>query len=247
MRLLVSVKSADEVGGALAGGADIIDAKEPRHGSLGAVSRRTLASIMQFVPPDCPLSIALGDLSTESEVERSISSLELPDREAPTYLKLGFAGVTSAKDIGSLLRTAIAAASEQRWAPEIIAVAYADPSDAGSVSPAEIRGAALASGCTGVLLDTYKKTGCHLFNWITDTDLANWISELRTVGLLAAIAGGLGVDQVASACCPLPDVIGVRGAACEGGREGVISSNRVAALRRVMDQSIGLYSGTSLG
>jgi (5-formylfuran-3-yl)methyl phosphate synthase len=70
MRLLVSVRSASEVGAALAGGADIIDAKEPRHGSLGAVSRRTLASITAVVPPECPLSIALGDLTTQPEVER---------------------------------------------------------------------------------------------------------------------------------------------------------------------------------
>ena len=35
MRLLVSVRSAEEVSAALAGGADIIDAKEPERGSLG--------------------------------------------------------------------------------------------------------------------------------------------------------------------------------------------------------------------
>ena len=35
MRLLVSVRSAAEVRPALAGGADIIDAKEPSLGSLG--------------------------------------------------------------------------------------------------------------------------------------------------------------------------------------------------------------------
>ena len=43
MRLLVSVRSADEVAAAMAGGADIIDAKEPARGSLGAVDAATLA------------------------------------------------------------------------------------------------------------------------------------------------------------------------------------------------------------
>ena len=37
MRLLVSVRSAAEARAALSGGADIIDAKEPSLGSLGAV------------------------------------------------------------------------------------------------------------------------------------------------------------------------------------------------------------------
>jgi uncharacterized protein (UPF0264 family) len=243
MRLLVSVRSASEVGAALVGGADIIDAKEPRHGSLGAVSRRTLASITTVVPPECPLSIALGDLTTQPEVERSISSLELPPREAPTYLKLGFAAVPSSEAIERLLRTAVAVASEHRSAPKIIAVGYADPTAAGAASPWEIHGAALRSHCSGVLLDTYRKTGSDLFSWFTEADLAKWISDLRTEGLLAAVAGGLGIPQMAQVCVPLPDVIGVRGAACEGGRDGAVSSFRVATLRGVMDRCCGVYSG----
>jgi (5-formylfuran-3-yl)methyl phosphate synthase len=243
MRLLVSVRSASEVGAALAGGADIIDAKEPRHGSLGAVSRRTLATIMQSIPPECPLSIALGDLTTQAEIERSISSLELPAREAPTYLKLGFAAVPSPTVVERLLRAALAAAAEHRSAPKVIAVAYADSPAAGTVSPEEIHEAALGSDCSGVLLDTYGKTGSDLFSWITQADLAKWISDLRTDGLLAAVAGGLGIQQMAQACVPLPDVIGVRGAACEGGRNGTVSSCRVAALRGLMDQFFGLHSG----
>jgi hypothetical protein len=240
MRLLVSVRSADEVEAALAGGADIIDAKEPKHGSLGAVPRRALASITQLVPSDCPLSIALGDVTSEPEVERSISSLELPTREAPTYLKLGFAAVSSPKVIEGLLRAAVAAASEHRSAPKIIAVAYADSSAA---EPAEIRGAALRSDCCGVLLDTCKKTGSDLFGSIAQGDLAHWIADLRTSGLLAAVAGGLSINEIGPVCTVLPDVIGVRGAACDGGREGVVSSERVAGLRRVMDQFCGVYSG----
>jgi (5-formylfuran-3-yl)methyl phosphate synthase len=243
MRLLVSVRSASEVGAVLAGGADIIDAKEPSHGSLGAVSRRTLASITQSVPPECPFSIALGDLTTQSEIERSISSLELPAREAPTYLKLGFAAVAAPNVIEKLLRVAVAAAAEHRSAPKVIAVAYADSPAAGTASPGEIHEAARLSDCSGVLLDTYGKTGSDLFSWITQADLAKWVSDLRTDGLLAAVAGGLGIHQVAQACVPLPDVIGVRGAACEGGRDGTISSYRVAALRGVMDQFFGIHSG----
>ena len=40
MRLLVSVRSADEVGAALAGGAEIVDVKEPSRGALGAGGHR---------------------------------------------------------------------------------------------------------------------------------------------------------------------------------------------------------------
>ena len=50
MRLLVSVRSAEEVAAALAGGADIIDAKEPARGSLGAVTATVLSAIAARTP-----------------------------------------------------------------------------------------------------------------------------------------------------------------------------------------------------
>ena len=49
MRLLVSVTSAAEASAALAGGADVIDAKDPRRGALGAVSPQTLRAILAAV------------------------------------------------------------------------------------------------------------------------------------------------------------------------------------------------------
>ena len=42
--LLVSVRCADEVAAAIEGGAEIIDVKEPSHGSLGMALPETLAA-----------------------------------------------------------------------------------------------------------------------------------------------------------------------------------------------------------
>ena len=59
MRLLVSVRSEEEARAALAGGADIIDAKEPSRGALGAVEIGVLREIVSVVnglrpaPPLC--------------------------------------------------------------------------------------------------------------------------------------------------------------------------------------------------
>src|SRR4026209_756191 len=99
MQLLVSLRSAVEVGPALAGGADISDAREPDRGSLGPVSPATLAEILTLVPPECPLSIVLGDLANPDEALAAIAGLELPARLAPTYVKLGLAGVRSPENI----------------------------------------------------------------------------------------------------------------------------------------------------
>ena len=61
MQLLVSVRSEAEVAAALAGGADLIDAKEPALGSLGPVGGAELLAIAARVPETVPLSAALGD------------------------------------------------------------------------------------------------------------------------------------------------------------------------------------------
>ena len=62
MRLLVSVVSAAEARQALAGGADIIDVKDPGEGALGAPSPRVLSEVVQVVGGAVPVSVALGDL-----------------------------------------------------------------------------------------------------------------------------------------------------------------------------------------
>ena len=89
MQLLVSVRTAAEARIALAGGADIVDAKEPSRGSLGAVSPSVLRQICQRIPSERPVSVALGDVSTAAQVLQSISSVPRSRRTA-TYLKLGF-------------------------------------------------------------------------------------------------------------------------------------------------------------
>src|SRR5262245_15500947 len=60
-RLLVSVRSAVEARTALDGGADIIDIKEPSHGSLGRANDRTIQEIIGVVKGRRLVSVALGE------------------------------------------------------------------------------------------------------------------------------------------------------------------------------------------
>jgi uncharacterized protein (UPF0264 family) len=232
VRLLVSVRSGDEVPAALAGGADIIDAKEPKRGSLGAVSPNVLSEIVAAVPGSCPVSIALGDVATALQVEESIAALQLKPREGPAYLKLGFAALASSEAITQLLRVAVMTASRHASPPGIIAVAYADAAQAGTATAEAIVQAAIKSKCAGVLLDTHQKNGRGLFSLIGDIGLAGWLDCARSAGLLTAVAGSLEASDIPRVSALNPDVIGARGAACEGGRDGVVSRERVAALRR---------------
>ncbi len=245
MRLLVSVRSADEVEPALCGGADIIDAKEPGNGSLGSVSPATLAEVASRVPRNQELSVALGDVSSVPEVIALVDGLRLPSRSAPTYLKVGFAGLRSPETVRELLGTAVGAAARHRSPVAIIAVTYADAERAGALPAEVILRTAEVLGAGGVLMDTHLKDGTRLLDWQDAESLTAWVSRARESGLMVGLAGALRPDDVRVVATADPDVIGFRGAACDAGRLGRVSRNRVALLRRCVDAATGISEAGS--
>src|SRR5437773_9115409 len=77
MRLLVSVTCAAEALAALAGGADLIDAKDPLAGALGAVSADVLREIYAVVADRRPVTAALGDACDEAAIRSEEHTSEL--------------------------------------------------------------------------------------------------------------------------------------------------------------------------
>lgn len=232
MRLLVSVRSAAEVPPAVAGGADILDAKEPSHGSLGAVSAAVLREISGCLPPSAPLSIALGDPRDASALEAAMAVLDgLGPRPGPVYMKIGLSAAGSGAE--AVLRAGVDGAARLALGPLVIAVGYADHARAGAPSPEVVTRLALAAGAHGVLLDTWGKGDGDLFHHMEASGVQAWVEDGRTGGLLVALAGSLtvaGVRTVAGLAAPA-DIVGVRGAACAGGRGGIVAEDRVAALK----------------
>jgi (5-formylfuran-3-yl)methyl phosphate synthase len=243
MRLLVSVRSAAEARAALQGGADIIDAKDPSRGPLGPVSAGALAEIAEAVPQNCQVSVALGDFSAAQDVVRAVSSLELQARIQPVYLKIGLAGASHSAAVESVLAAVAACGARRPGTFSVIAVGYADWEIAASIPPGSLYQAAANAGCSGVLLDTYSKAGADLLDWIDLSELDRWVSQLRRVGLLSALSGGLDPMRLPLAASVGPDVIGVRGAACEGGRSGTVSTARVMALRSAVIEASASLQG----
>jgi uncharacterized protein (UPF0264 family) len=227
MRLLVSVRSAEEVAAALAGGADIIDAKEPARGSLGAVTPAVLSGIAARTPASVPLSVALGDCTDLDELRAAMDAARLSTRGGPVYLKLGFAGVPSVERITALLEAAAGSAS----GGGIVAVGYADFGPAGTPPPEDVLRAAVAARVTGLLVDTWLKDGRRLSDHLSIQRLTTLSLSARAAGLLFALAGNLDPDAIAP-LVGIADVFGVRGAACRGGRSGAVDAGRVAELRR---------------
>ena len=122
-------------------------------------------------------------------------------------------------------------------------MAYADHATAGSPPPDEVTRAASRAGAEGILLDTFGKDGRDLFRYIDETVLREWVVEAARHGRLVALAGSLdrvGVERVGA----LPaHVVGVRSAACVGGRSGVVDEAKVRALKDAVERSAIQFSG----
>src|SRR2546429_3881023 len=92
MQLLISVAGPAEARAALRGGADVIDAKDPRRGALGPVPPHRLAAVRAAVAGARPISAALGDAASEDALARAVA---LAVSVGVAFVKVGFAGVTS--------------------------------------------------------------------------------------------------------------------------------------------------------
>ena len=92
---------------------------------------------------------------------------------------------------------------------------------------------AVQHGARGVLLDTSDKDGPGLFRLLDDDTIARWVETAHTAGLTAALAGRLTADDLPRAAALGADIAGVRGAACEGGRSGRVTVEKVRALAAI--------------
>lgn len=229
MRLLVSVRNRQEAEAAFAGGADIIDAKDPAAGPLGAVSTPTLHEICGVGKEACPITAALGDAGDDVAIERMAWEFAVA---GATLLKVGFAGVAEVERAVLLLSAAIRGASRGPGGRcGVVAVAYADAHLVASLDRHRMIETAVRGGAAGVLLDTADKHGTGLAGLLSRQDLAAWVRRAHEAGLLVAVAGKLQAEDLTMAREAGADIAGVRGAACEGGRTGTISTERVRALR----------------
>lgn len=230
MRLLVSVRDADEAAAALAGGADIVDAKEPAAGALGAVSVDTFAQIARAVGGVRPITAALGDAADGQDVEDLARTFV---RAGAHLVKLGLAGCDAPR-----ARTALRAAARGAGRGHIVAVAYADHQYAQAPSPAEVLRLAAEMGVAGILVDTADKAGAGLCGLVAASAMSAWVADARRADLLVALAGQLTAEDVAGLAGSGADILGVRGAACEHGRAGRVSPARVRALLHALSTAV---------
>ena len=230
MQLLVSVTSAAEASAALEGGADLIDAKDPAAGALGAVSLEQFRRISAAIAGTRLVTAALGDAVDELSIEMTARAFTAA---GAAFVKVGFAGITSADRVAALLAAAVGGVDDERRAG-VVAVAYADADRAGSIDADRLVEAATLAGARGVLLDTFDKKGGGLRELIGPRALGTWVAAAHQAGLIVALAGKLAVTDLPFAQDAGADIAGVRGAACDGGRTGRVTADRVRVLRAAM-------------
>lgn len=222
--LLVSVRDADEATAALAGGATLIDVKEPSRGPLGRADDSTIASVVNAVAGRVPVSAALGELGDEQP---------LPGQTGLAYIKWGLAGCQKVDWRGRLSRLL---AAVQR--PEPVVVAYADWQCAQAPAIDEVVGFACSAGRT-LLIDTFCKEAATLgraikptlLDWLPVADITVYRRQCREHGVRIALAGSLDEKAITTLAVLRPDWFAVRGAACgDSDRHGGITVERVRRL-----------------
>ncbi len=237
--LLISVRNVAEALAALAGGADVIDVKEPDRGSLGPADPATIAAVIRAVRGRAPVTAAMGEL-----IDLDISQTKtLPDGVA--LFKIGLAGCRETANWQSHWRDAVGALSggDAQVASRPVAVVYADWPAANAPPPHRVLNSAVELGCPVVLIDTWDKSTGSLFDHWPAEELSAFTQAARSHGLAVVLAGSLIGKHLAAAARLRPDLLAVRAAACDDGRNGAVSSERVRALRQTIGPPRPISSG----
>jgi len=231
MKLLVSIINEREALEAAKSGADILDVKNPKEGSLGANFPWVIKQVKR-VAAGMEVSAALGDLPNLPGTA-ALAALGATHSGAD-YIKAGLYGPRTVAEAADLLVSVSRAAKELRPDVKTIASGYGDYREIGCISPLKLPTIAYKAEYDGILVDLKRKNGRRLFDLLSPKELRQLITEAHDRGLTVALAGSLGVDDVEKVWELGADILGVRGAVCAGGDrvKGVLSRRLVAALVR---------------
>jgi len=233
MKLLISVTNVQEALAALAGGADIIDVKNPREGSLGASTPEVIRQVRQCVPASCELSATIGDVPN---LPGTVALAALGAAVCGVdYVKVGLFGVQTLDEAVHLLRQVNQAVKDWDPVTRVIAAGYADADEIGAILPHEVPVAAAMAGVDGAMLDTARKGEGGLLTLLSLDELHHFVSACRQAGLLCALAGSLDEADLPAVQSLEADIVGFRSAVCQGDRiSGRIDSQKVRRLKALL-------------
>ncbi len=219
---LASVTDESEARLCAALGADVIDAKNPADGALGALPLESVRAIRAGVPAHLPVSATIGDPTDDPEATaRAVLGV------AATGIDIVKVGLDpEARPDLTLNRLSRLALGPVR----LVAVLLADRG-----FDLELIGRAREAGFAGVMLDTSDKRKGALPGLVSGDGLRAFVEAARAAGLFAGLAGSLGVNDVSYLSGFGPDLLGFRGGLCrKGQRTGALDADAIRAVRRAI-------------
>jgi len=212
LKLLISPLNEKEASEAIAGGADIIDVKNPQEGALGANFPWVIKRIREIAPRKIQVSCTLGDVPN---LPGSISLAALGAASLGVdYIKVGLYGFKTPREAVFLLQNVNKAAKECNPKIKVVATGYADAERISTLDPMLIPEIASKAQVDLAMIDTAVKDGKNLFNFLAVKQLEKFVDEAHKLGLEAALAGSLRKQDLPMVYGLGADVAGLRGAAC---------------------------------
>jgi (5-formylfuran-3-yl)methyl phosphate synthase len=217
---LASVRDPAEAEIAVLAGADVIDVKDPAQGSLGAVDRGTSMAIVAAVAGRRPVSATIGDVPMDPVRVREA----VADRVTlgVDFIKIGLFP-------GGDPRATLAALEPLAQRKPLVLVLFAD-----AMPPFDAVAAAAAMGARGVMLDTREKCAGSLRTHLDHQALSLFVADAKAHGLMVGLAGSLASDDIAPLLALRPDLLGFRGAVCQGSRSAALDRDACAAIRALI-------------
>ena len=231
MKLLVSPINVDEAVIAERGGADIIDVKNPKEGSLGANFPWIIQAVRAKVSG--PVSATIGDFDFKPGTA-ALAALGAAAAGAD-YVKVGLYDIQTEGQALDLLSGVVRAVKSFDRNKVVVASGYSDYTRIGSIPALKLPAVAQRAGCDVVMVDTGRKDGRSTFEFMGNDELQAFVDAAHGHGLGCALAGSIKFDDIPHIRKIGADIIGVRGLVCGGNRNDGIRAELVARLRASMN------------
>ncbi|GAB6056308.1 (5-formylfuran-3-yl)methyl phosphate synthase [Methanobacterium movens] len=234
MLLLISPINTQEALEAIEGGADIIDVKNPKEGSLGANFPWIIQEVREMTPEDMMVSATLGDVPYKPGTVSLAAMGALVS--GADYIKVGLYGTSNYDEALEVMENVVKTIRKNSPQAVVVASGYADAHRVDAVDPMEIPKVAADSGADLAMVDTAVKDGKTLLDFMDMDQLQKFVSEIHDYGLKSALAGSVKKEQLKPLYDIGCDVVGIRGAACTGGdrNSGKIHRSAVRELKEMI-------------
>ena len=232
MKLLVSPINLEEAKTAYNGGADIIDVKNPKEGSLGANFPWVIRSVKEAMGPNTPVSATIGDMNYKPGTA-SLASLGAAVAGAD-YVKVGLYDIQTTEQAIDMVEHVVKSVKDYDPGKKVVISGYADYKRINSIPLRELPPICADYGADVVMMDTGIKDGRSTFEFMTNEELSQFVESAHDLGLISAIAGNIKFEDIEAINQIGPDVIGIRGCVCGGDRNSTIQQKLVEELRSMM-------------